>query len=136
MQKETESGGVRSGIAAVVLCASIALAALFSGKGVTTFLGPSQAELTQKKQAFRENRNLLLLQLSICQRNTDKAGDAYICPGSAMVYKSLGSGPDCLLAAEVAKELGIGHRDFTIARKAAPAVHISFKPAGTADDPK
>lgn len=126
MKKVTDTGNSRSVIPAVILCGSIALAALFSGGGIPSFLGPDQSDLARKKQEFRDNRNLLLLQLSICQRNTAKASDAYICPGSAVIYKSLGAGPDCLIAQEVAKELGIGDRDFTITQNP-----LATQPGGT-----
>lgn len=109
----------QSVIPAIILCGSIALAALFSGGGVPSFLGPSQSDLAQKKQEFRDNRNLLLLKLSTCQRNTTKANDASICPGSAVIYKSLGDGPDCRIAREVAKELGINTHDFTLTQTVA-----------------
>ena len=128
MEKEPVTGGLLSAVPAILLCVSIALAALFSGGNVTAFFGPSQTELAQKKEELRANRTALLLRLSICQRNTTKANDAYICPSSAVIYKSLGSSLDCKLAAEVAQELGLGDRNFFITQNA-PASSITIKPS-------
>lgn len=128
MEKDAETNGFRSAIPVVILCVSIALAALFSDGGITRFLGPSKSELAQKRQEFHDSRNLLLLQLSICQRNISKANDAYICPSSSKIYSSLGSGLMCQLAEEVAQELGLnGPRDFSITQNTTTATPVGLK---------
>lgn len=104
----------RTWLPGILLCGSIALAALFSGDGVASFFGPSAADNTRKMDSFRASRTLLTLQLSKCQRYKTKTNDAYICGGSSLIYKSLASSTDCRLAEQVAQELGITPRDFSI----------------------
>ena len=114
MEKNSSPQGWRTWLPAVFLVVSIFMAVLFSGQGVLAFFGPSDADVARKRQEFMDNRTKLTLQLAKCQRDKAKASDAYICGGSSIIYKSLASSQDCLLAKDVAQELGISMPSFTL----------------------
>ena len=121
MEKETTPAGWRAWLPGVFLVVSITLSVVLSGERVSALFGPSDAERAQKKQEFLTNRTKLSLQLAKCQRDKTKVDDAYICGGSSVVYRSLASSADCLLAKEAAEELGITARDLMIPRSLTPA---------------
>ena len=121
MKKDTVQGGWRVWLPVVFLVGSITLSVVFSGERVTEFFGPSEADLARKKQEFLTNRTKLTLQLAKCQKDKAKVDDAYICGGSSVIYRSLASSTDCLLAKEAADELGIAVRDVMIPRGLQPA---------------
>ncbi len=104
----------------VILCLSVFLAVLFKDGGAMAYLGAGKAERDRKKQEFLDNRMRLSLQLAKCSQYRTNAKDAYICGGSSVIYTSLASSGDCLLAEEAAKELGLSARDFSIPRSLSP----------------
>lgn len=114
--KPAAKGRLWTHLPVIILCFSVFLAILFKDGGAMVYLGPGKAERDRKKQEFFDNRMLLSLQLAKCRQYRTSANDAYICGGSSLIYTSLASSGDCLLAEEAAKELGVTVRDVSIPR--------------------
>ena len=121
MSTPTQPGDWRTWASGALLCFLIGMSALFYGGGLEKFYGPSASERESKKQYFLANRNRLILQLTKCNNYATMQNDAYICGGSALIYKTQADSLDCRIAAEAARELGISAESFSLTPRKPPA---------------